>query len=221
MQDTNTLNGNAIPVTTRRTQAQRSAATRDALRGAARALWGARGYADVGTPEIAQQAGVTRGAMYHQFSDKAALFLDVVEAVESDVMNRLTAAVLAAEPPSPAAALHVAADAWLDITAEAEIRQLIMLDAPNVLGWDGFRDVAQRYGQGMTEQLLQATIDAGQLDAQPVRPLAHILIGALDAAAMYIANDPHPDEVQADARRALHKVLDGMLAGATADTVRQ
>ncbi len=90
-------------MTTRRTQAQRSAATQDALRAAARELWGGeRGYADVGTPEIAQRAGVTRGgAMYHQYADKSALFLDVVEAVEADVMNRLAAAVLTEQPPTP------------------------------------------------------------------------------------------------------------------------
>src|SRR5438128_6437123 len=71
----------------RRTQEERSAATRDALISAARKLWGQRGYAEVGTPEIAKEAGVTRGAMYHQFADKATLFREVVEAVEQDVMG--------------------------------------------------------------------------------------------------------------------------------------
>src|ERR1700750_1967366 len=72
----------------RRTQEERSAATRDALIAAARALWGQRGYTEVGTPEIATAAGVTRGAMYHQFADKAALFLAVVAAVEQAVARR-------------------------------------------------------------------------------------------------------------------------------------
>jgi hypothetical protein len=65
----------------------------------------------------------------------------------------------------------------------------------------------------MTEQLLQAAIDAGELDAQPVRALAHVLIGALDAAAMYIANDPQPEVVQAEVRSSLHRIVDGVLAG--------
>ena len=72
-----------------RTQAQRSAATQQALLTAARRLWGDRGYAAVSTPEIAQAAGVTRGAMYHQYPDKAKLFLAVLEAVETDVIERL------------------------------------------------------------------------------------------------------------------------------------
>lgn len=72
------------------------------------------------------------------------------------------------------------------------MRQLILLDAPVVLGWAGFRDVAQRYSLGMTEQLITEAIRAGQLARQPVRPLAQVLIGALDEAAMFIATADDP-----------------------------
>src|ERR1700734_1500594 len=95
------------------TQLERSAATQRALQTAARPLWGERGYAAVGTPEIAEAAGVTRGAMYHQYADKAALFRAVVEAVESEATARLTEIVVAAAPATPADALRIAADAWL------------------------------------------------------------------------------------------------------------
>src|SRR5581483_12047603 len=130
---------------TRRTQAERSAATQQALIGAARRLWGERGYAEVGTPEIAEAAGVTRGAMYHQFADKAALFLAVIESVEQDVMVQLSELVAAAAPDSATAAIRIAADAWIKAAMEPEIRQLLLLDAPNVLGWEKFREVSQRY----------------------------------------------------------------------------
>jgi AcrR family transcriptional regulator len=195
----------------RRTQEQRSAATRGALVDAARRLWAQRGYADVGTPEIAQTAGVTRGAMYHQFADKAALFGSVIEAVEADMVGRLAEAVAASAPTTPAAALRAAADAWLEISGDAEIRQIVLLDGPQVLGWDGFRDLAQRYSLGMTEELLRQAIDAGQLPVQPVRALAHVLIGALDEAAMVVASDPDPDRARAELREVVHHLLDGML----------
>src|SRR5437660_16941 len=172
----------------RRSQAERSAATQQALQAAARRLWSERGYAEVSTPEIAEAAGVTRGAMYHQFPDKAALFVSVIEAVETDVMQRLAAKVAEAEPNTPADALRAAADAWLDIASEPEVRQLLLLDAPSILGWAGFREISQRYSMAMTEQLLEAAIAAGQLRAQPVRPLATVMLGALDEAAMSIAN---------------------------------
>ncbi|WP_067974661.1 TetR/AcrR family transcriptional regulator [Mycolicibacter icosiumassiliensis] len=195
----------------RRTQAERSAATRAALITAARTLWGARGFAAVGTPEIAEAAGVTRGAMYHQFPDKAALFQAVVESVEADVMARLGDAVAASAATTPAAALRAAAENWLEVANDPEVRQLVLLDAPTVLGWDGFRDVAQRYSLGMTEQLLSEAMRAGQLPQQPVRALAHVLIGALDEAAMLIATADDPEQTRADVSIVIERLLDAML----------
>jgi AcrR family transcriptional regulator len=196
----------------RRTQEERSAATRDALIAAARKLWGLRGYAEVGTPEIATVAGVTRGAMYHQFADKAALFREVVEAVEQDVMARMGTLVAESGATTPADAIRAAVDAWLNVSADPEVRQLMLLDAPSVLGWAGFRDVAQRYSLGMTEQLLTEAIRVGQLPKQPVRPLAHVLIGALDEAAMLIATAEDPKRARRETRQVLHRLIDGMLA---------
>jgi AcrR family transcriptional regulator len=194
-----------------RTQAERSAATQAAVLTAARRLWGERGYAAVSTPDIAAAAGVTRGAMYHQFPDKAKLFLAVLEAVEADVIERLAAAVAAARAKTPGAALRTAADAWLEIASEPEVRQLVLLDAPSVLGWAAFREVALRYGLGMTEQLLTAAIDAGELEAQPVRALATVMIGALDEAAMSIANAEDPEAEKAAVRKVIRSVIDGLL----------
>ncbi|BBZ50180.1 TetR/AcrR family transcriptional regulator [Mycobacterium heidelbergense] len=195
----------------RRTQEERSAATRDALISAARKLWGLRGYAEVGTPEIAMAAGVTRGAMYHQFADKAALFGEVVEAVEQDVMARMATLVAESGATTPADAIRAAVDAWLEVSGDPEVRQLVLLDAPSVLGWAAFRDVAQRYSLGMTEQLLAEAIGAGQLARQPVRPLAHVLIGALDEAAMAIATADDPKRARRETGEVLRRLIDAML----------
>ena len=195
----------------RRTQEERSAATRDALIAAARKLWGLRGYAEVGTPEIVASAGVTRGAMYHQFTDKAALFSEVVEVVEQDVMARMATIVASSGATSPADAIRAAVDAWLEVSGDPEVRQLILLDAPSVLGWAGFRDVAQRYSLGMTEQLLTEAMKAGQLARQPVRPLAHVLIGALDEAAMVIATADDPKRARRETSQVLRRLIDAML----------
>jgi AcrR family transcriptional regulator len=199
------------------TQAERSAATKRALVKAARALWGERGFAAVGTPEIAEVAGVTRGAMYHQFADKTSLFVAVLESVEEEVIERLGQAVLAAAPASPTAALRVAADAWLEIAVEPEIRQLLLLDATRVLGWGVFRDISLRFGLGMTERLLATAMDAGELRQQPVRPLAHVLIAAIDEAAMVIADADADNRAaaQAEMRIVIANVLDGLIVGAT------
>lgn len=194
----------------RRTQEERSAATRDALIAAARKLWGLRGYADVGTPEIATAAGVTRGAMYHQFADKAALFREVIEVVEQDVMARMAVVVAESGATTPTEAVRAAVDAWLDVSGDPEVRQLILLDAPSVLGWAEFRDVAQRYSLGMTEQMLSEAIRAGELAEQPVRPLAHVLIGALDEAAMVIATADDPQRSRREIGQVLHRLIGAM-----------
>jgi AcrR family transcriptional regulator len=194
-----------------RTQTERSAATQQALLSAARRLWGTRGYSAVSTPEIARAAGVTRGAMYHQYADKTKLFLAVLEAVETDVIQRLDAAVAAAEPRTPAEALHMAADAWLDVAGDPEVRQLVLLDAPSVLGWAALREISHRFGLGMTEQLLRAAIESGELPEQPTRPLATVMIGALDEAAMSVANAADPAQDRAAMRIVIHNLIDGLL----------
>lgn len=197
----------------RRTQAERSAATQAALIAAARRLWAERGYAAVGTPEIAREAGVTRGAMYHQFADKADLFSAVVEAVETDLTQRLAERVATSGARDPAQILRLAADAWLEHSQEPEVRQIVLLDGPVVLGWAAFRDVAQRYGLGLTETLLDAAMRAGQLKKRPTRPLAHVLIGALDEAALYLATAPDAEAAYEEVRTVIHDLLEGLLTG--------
>ena len=195
----------------RRTQAERSAATRSALVDAARRLWSARGYAAVGTPEIATAAGVTRGAMYHQFADKAALFLAVAEAVESDVTASIGRYVADRGARDPVAVLHAAVDGWLAACEEPEVRQILLLDGASVLGWDGFRDMALRHGLGLTEAMVAAVIAAGRLPEQPTRPLAHVIIGALDEAAMYVATADDRPAAQDEVAHVLHALVDGLV----------
>jgi hypothetical protein len=86
-----------------------------------------------------------------------------------------------------------------------------LLDAPSVIGWAAFRDVAQRYSLGMTEQLLTEAMRSGQLAHQPVRALAHVLIGALDEAAMAIATADDPKRARRETEEVLHRLIDAML----------
>jgi AcrR family transcriptional regulator len=195
----------------RRTQAERSAATQEALISAARRLWGERGYAEVGTPEIAEAAGVTRGAMYHQYADKASLFRAVVEAMDLEILERLEASVAAARPKTPADTMHAMANAWLDIAREPEVRQLMLLDAPSVIGWTEYREMSQENSVARAEQLLSAAIEAGQLRPQPTRPLALVLLGALEEAAMYLARADNPDQAREEARAVVRDLIDGLL----------
>jgi AcrR family transcriptional regulator len=196
-----------------RTQAERSAATQRALITAARRLWGERGYAEVSTPEIAQAAGVTRGALYHQYADKAALFRAVIEAMDQEILDRLEATVAAAQPKTPADTMHAMADAWLDIAGEPEVQQLMLLDAASVIGWREYREMSQNNSVERAEQLLQAAIEAGELRPQPLRPLALVVLGALEEAAMYLAGAEDPEQARDEVRAVIRDLIDGLLTG--------
>jgi AcrR family transcriptional regulator len=191
--------------------AERSEATRAALVAAARPLFAERGFAGVGTEEIVRAAGVTRGALYHQFRDKEDLFAAVFELLESELAQR-TAAAGASGTTDPLAELRVGAEAWLDACTEPEIQRIVLLDGPAVLGWERWREIGTRYGRGLVEAVLQAAVDAGRLAPQPIRPLAHVLMGAVDEAALYVATAEDP----AAARVEVGAVLDGLITSLAA-----
>lgn len=196
----------------KRTQEERSSATRAALIAAARPLFAERGYGDVGTPEIVAAAGVTRGALYHQFDGKLALFEAVFEAVEQDVMTRIAAHLTAVEATDPVGALRSGAGAWLDVCADAEVQRIVLLEAPSVLGYERWRELGLRYGLGMIEAVLGAAIAGGAIPDQPVRPLAHLLVGALDEAALYVARAEDPITARAEMGAVLDSLVSGLLA---------
>jgi AcrR family transcriptional regulator len=193
----------------RRSQADRSAATRDALVAAGRRLFGARGFAEVPTDAIAAEAGVTRGALYHQFADKVALFDAVVDAVEADIVARLAEKAAAAAGADPVEGMRQAVRAWLEICVEPEIRRIALIDGPSVLGWARWREVCQRHVFGLVQASLDQGIELGRIRPQPVRPLAHVLMGASDEAALYVAEAADP----ARARAEMIEVLDGLITG--------
>ena len=189
---------------------QRSRATRDGLLTAARALFAERGYAAVGTEEIVRAAGVTRGALYHQFRDKEQLFEAVFEQVEAEATQRIATAALADAAADPLVALRTGARAFLAVCAEPEIERITLLDAPAVLGWERWREIGQRYGLGVIAATLQAGMDAGAIARQPVTPLAHLLLGALDECALYVARAEDASVARAEVEGILDRMIDGL-----------
>jgi AcrR family transcriptional regulator len=190
-------------------QEQRSRATRDGLLNAARALFAQRGYAAVGTEEIVRAAGVTRGALYHQFRDKEQLFEAVFEQVEAETTQRIAEGALAAAT-DPLAALRAGSHAFLAVCAEPEIERIILLDAPAVLGWERWREIGFRHGLGLIAGVLQAGMQAGVIAQQPVAPLAHLLLGAMDEGALYIARSQDPETARAEVEQIIDRLIAGL-----------
>ena len=191
--------------------AQRSEATRGALIAAARELFAERGYAGVGTEEVVRAAGVTRGALYHHFrGGKKDLFRAVAEAVEGEVVQRIASGALSAADPYEA--LELGADEWLVACSEPEVQRITLLDAPSVLGWEEWRALGERYGLGVLEASLRAAMDAGALREAPTRPLAHLLLGALDEAGLVVARAEDAEATRAEMSALLRSLLAGLRA---------
>ena len=188
-----------------RRQAERTAATRRALLDAARALFAARGYARTAREDIVGAAGVTRGALHHHFTNKEGLFRAVFEETEEVLAGRILAA--AADARDEADALRRGCAAFLDAATDPAIQQIILIDAPAVLGWQEWRALDEVYGLGLVRDGLGMAMEAGQIRRQPVAPLAHLLLGALNEAALYIAGADDPGL----AREQMGGVVDRML----------
>src|SRR5690349_17867589 len=128
-------------------KAERSQSTRAALIAAARALFAERGYAETFTDEVAQRAGVTRGALYHQYRDKEDLFRAVYEQLEREFEQSIAAQLRTRLRRESSAWQQVkeGAQAFLDASLDPEIQRIALLEAPAVLGWGASRDLA-RFG---------------------------------------------------------------------------
>lgn len=190
--------------------AARSSATRRKLIGAARELFAARGYADVGTTEIVQAAGVTRGALYHQFADKAELLAAVVDEIDGEMTQQLASGAMAAGSGDPVTILTAGAAAFLEAVTRRDVHQVLLVDALPVLGWERWREIGLRHGLGLIEAVLRQGIDDGVLRAVPTRPLAHVLLAAIDEAALYVVAADDPDAAREEMLAALAPLVDGL-----------
>ncbi len=198
----------SVPPRPRTKSAQREATTA-ALLAAARSLFAERGYAGVGTEEIVQRAGVTRGALYHHFrGGKEDLFRAALVEISAETTRRVIGAASATDDPWEG--LVIGADAFLDACATHEVQQIMLVDGPAVLGWDVWRAADSDYALGLLEHALQRAIDAGRLTDQPARALAHVLIGALDEAAMVVARADDPEAARAEMGKTVRRLLEGL-----------
>jgi AcrR family transcriptional regulator len=189
--------------------AERAAETREALISAARGLFGDRGFTAVGTEEIVRTARLTRGALYHHFASKEDLFRAVYEAVERDLVEQIAATALKAS--DPVAVLRAGAEAFLDACEDPEVRRIALIDAPSVLGWEQWREIGLQYGLGLVQSTLDVAMEAGMIERQPVRPLAHLLLGSIDEAGMLVARADDGGRTKREVTATVNRFLDALL----------
>ena len=193
----------------RRTQAERSATTRTALLTAARQLFTERGYAGTGREDIAAAAGVTRGALYHHFPNKEAVFRAVFEDLEGEMMEHVL--VAADKATDPLGQIRLGTEAYLDAALDPAVQRILLTDAPAVLPLAVRHEVAEAHAMGAIRLVLTEAIKSGQVVKQPVEPLAHMLMAMLHEAAMYVAQSPNHKK----ARREIGAVVERILRSLT------
>ena len=189
-------------------QSQKALGTRGVLIEVGRELFSTQGYFATGTERIVTEAGVTRGALYHHFADKKALFHAVLEELNAELIRGYGEVTTRR------------GDVWqqlgrglqflLDRALEPQIGQITVVDGPAVLGWAAWQELIGRLCLGLFEDSIVAAIDQGIIDPQPVEPLAHILMAATSSTAMLIVNSPDPKATRTEVGESLDRLLDGL-----------
>ena len=189
-------------------RARQAEETHNLLISVARELFTERGYAATSIEDVIQRAGVARGALYHHFSGKEALFRAVYDAVQADVVARVMAAALAVQ--GPWAAVRAGLSAFLDACLEPEFRRVVVLDSVSVLQHDAWEGGIEHVELPMLRTVLSPLVASDVLPGVvAVEPLVHVALGGLYGAALFIARSPEPEA----ARREVDAVLDTLIDG--------
>jgi len=182
-------------------------ATRQLLISVARERFAEKGYAATSIEEIIQQAGVARGALYHHFPGKDALFRAVYDEVQTEMASRVVATALAG--PEPWEGVRAGLGAFLDACLEPEFRRIVVLDSVPVLSQDVWDSGIQHNELPMLRSVLTPLVES-YLRGVPVEPLVYVALGGLFGAALYIARSPDPKAARAEADVVLDTLISGL-----------
>lgn len=189
-------------------QAERREATRAAIIDAAVRLFGEQGYAPTSVDQIADAATVAKGAVYHHFPTKTAIFEAVFDATCADVAAKVAAAVK--QIPDALDAMAAGNRAYFKLCARGPTGQIVLRDGPAVLGWQRWREIDGRHFGAAFPLALRAAVTQGQIAPQPVEPLAGLLLGAVTEAAMAVAASETPAKTAQHYADAFERLVAGL-----------
>jgi AcrR family transcriptional regulator len=190
------------------TQAERSEATVQHLLTTARELFASKGFAETSIEDIVSTAGVTRGALYHHFGGKADIFRAVVEDEAERLARRLRRAAL--NEQDPWRQIEAGCLEFLDACLDPAVRQIGLLDAPAVLGWQELREIDLRHSLALLVQGLEGAMAEGTLRRRPPAPIAHLLFGAMCEAGMLVARATDTRHAMREVGREVRALLGGL-----------
>ena len=182
-------------------------ATQRALLRAGRRVFGRKGYASAGVGEVVARAQVTTGALYHHFGSKRRLFQAVAEQVEQELLAQAIA--LGNEYADPWQGLVAGVDEMLDARMAPEVRQIIMRDAPRVIGPTRWLEIEERYSLGLLRDVLSTMMDNGILRRADPGLLARALFVMANELASQVAESKEPAKTRAAAGEITTRFLEG------------
>jgi AcrR family transcriptional regulator len=190
-------------------RAAQGRATRGQLIEVATGLFADHGYEGTSIEAVLTAAGVSRGALYHHFAGKEALFRAVLEALSERITEQLTEVISSCT--DPVEAVRTSALGWIDLAGDPVIQRIMLVDAPSVLGWEQWRAMDEGRTVGAMRAMLQAVSDTGRLPGKLVDPFADMILAALDEAAMVVARAPDSRVAVAEGRQAVEEFLARLL----------
>lgn len=182
--------------------------TRAALIVAARELFMTQGYHETGTHQIVKRAGLTRGALYHHFKDKAALFLAVLEEDDARFWSHIESIAQGASS-DPMQRIHAAAHAFLDACVHPLARRVVQMDPRSIVGVDVYKS-KDRPATRMFQQLYESAIASGSLSPRPTVSLATMTLALLREASIAIAEANDPQQTCDDMARIIDDMLEAL-----------
>lgn len=191
---------------------ERGQATRTHLIEVATRLFASHGYEGTSIEAVLAESGASRGSLYHHFAGKDALFLAVLENVGTMVTDQVTAAMRGAA--DPVAELRAGALAWIRLAGDPVIRQVMLVDAPLVLGWERWRELDEQGNLGFIRTALTYAAEQGRLDPRHVDAYAHIVLAAANEVTMMIVRADDPAAVLGAEETAFTSFLDRLLGPA-------
>ena len=189
-------------------QAERRAATTEAILKAGRRLFGERGFAATTMDDIADAARVAKGAIYHHFATKEAVFEAVFDLVSRDLVAEIERATRTER--DVLAAMVAGTQHYFAACAKGPTCQIILRDGPAVLGWERWREIDAEHFGGKFPRALAAAMDAGLIARQPIEPLSRLLLGAVTEAAVACAGRSDVLKAGGEYSRAFKSLLEAL-----------
>ncbi|GAC1601302.1 MAG: TetR/AcrR family transcriptional regulator [Acidimicrobiales bacterium] len=185
----------------------RGARTKVALVDAARQRFGINGFGATLLDDVVADAGVTKGALYHHFADKEALFRAVVDEVKRETTEPLSEWFL---HPDPWVGLVGGCHAILEAYLDPAVRQIVLVDSLAVLGPVAYRELQNRYEPVFLRAVLRRGMRLGIIDTQPLLPLAALLTGGIQESCLLVAQANNPAAAKTEVLAVLTRLLEGL-----------